>query len=202
MSRRCCSIAGVALLLAAAPAHALFKVVGPDGRITYTDRPPANAGKVSAFTSGGAPAPDPTLPVELRTVAARWPVTLFTSPDCGPCDEARRLLRVRGVPHTERTVMNDMDREAWQRVVGGVESPAVTIGSQSLRGLDATRWHEYLDAAGYPRSSKLPPAWQFPAALPLVTRSAEEPKRQAPARPAPAPVASDADAGEAPRFRF
>ena len=197
------SIAPWALLvLAAAPAHALYKVVGPDGSVTYTDRPPASGqGRVSALTSSGAPVADTALPPELRQITARWPVTLYTSPECSPCDDARRLLRTRGVPHTEKTVMSNDDREAWQRIVGGVESPALTIGAQSLRGLQAERWHEYLDAAGYPRSSKLPPTYQFQAPLPLIPRATEEAR----ATPPPRRTAPPADTGEPaapPGFRF
>lgn len=194
------SIAALAVL-AAVPAHALFKVVGPDGRVTYTDRPPpAGQGRISGFTSSGAPAPDVTLPPELRQASARWPVTLYTAPDCAPCDDARRLLRTRGVPHTEKTVMGDEDRAAWTRIVGGPEAPGLTIGAQVMRGLQAERWHEYLDAAGYPRNSQLPPTYQFSAPLPLVPRVTEQARAAPAARPAP-PADSD-EPSATPRFRF
>lgn len=199
-SFRCCSVAALALL--AVPAHALFKVVGPDGKVTYTDRPPAaSQGKVSGLTSSGAPAPDVSLPPELRQVSARWPVTLYTAPDCAPCDEARRLLRTRGVPHTEKAVMGDEDRAAWARVVGGSEAPGLAIGAQALRGLQVDRWHEYLDAAGYPRSSKLPPTYQFAAPLPLVPRSTEQAKAAPPAPPA-APAAGGGEPNATTGFKF
>jgi glutaredoxin len=201
-SFRSFSIAALALL-AAVPAHALFKVVGPDGKVTYTDRPPAaNQGKVSGLTQSGAPAPDVTLPPELRQVTARWPVTLYTAPDCTPCDDARRLLRTRGVPHTEKTVMGDEDRAAWARIVGGPEAPGLTIGAQSLRGLQPERWHEYLDAAGYPRSSKLPPTYQFAAPLPLVPGSTDQAKAAAPSPRPAAPATGSGEPGAPPGFRF
>ena len=68
-----------ALALAAAPALAQYKVVAPDGSITYTDRPPASANlrvtplgrNAQATASGG----DPSLPLELRQAAARYPCT-------------------------------------------------------------------------------------------------------------------------------
>ena len=53
-----CAGGGLILLLASAPAWAQFKVVGPDGRITYTDRMPADAGagaKVQALRRDGTP---------------------------------------------------------------------------------------------------------------------------------------------------
>ena len=81
-------LAAVAALLSPAvvlPAQALYKVVGPDGKVTYTDRPPSAAdGKITPLSStGSAVAIDPTeLPLELRQVAARYPVTLYVVADC------------------------------------------------------------------------------------------------------------------------
>ena len=42
--------------------------------------------------------------------------------------------------------------------------PALTIGAQPLRGLSEADWTAYLDAAGYPRESRLPRGWQPPPA--------------------------------------
>jgi hypothetical protein len=91
-------------LVLATSAHALYKVVGPDGRITYTDRAPGvNEGRVSPL--GGRTVPvvnEVVLPVELRQAATRYPVTLYTTSGvCEPCDAARAQLRQRGVPHRE-----------------------------------------------------------------------------------------------------
>ena len=54
-----CAGGGLILLLASTPAWAQFKVVGPDGRVTYTDRMPADAGagaKVQVLRRDGTPA--------------------------------------------------------------------------------------------------------------------------------------------------
>ncbi|HEY9238447.1 MAG TPA: DUF4124 domain-containing protein, partial [Burkholderiaceae bacterium] len=41
-------------LLAGTPAHAQYKVVGPDGKVTYTDRPPtASGGRVTSIGARG-----------------------------------------------------------------------------------------------------------------------------------------------------
>ena len=50
--------------------------------------------------------------------------------------------------------------------------PALTIGAQPLRGFSETDWTAYLDAASYPRESKLPRNWPQPQATPLVERVA------------------------------
>jgi len=93
------------LLLCALPCHALYKVVGPDGKVTYTDRMPSvNDGKVTPLNATGNAVADTALPLELRQAVSRYPVTLYVIANCAPCDSARALLRQRGVPHAEKLV--------------------------------------------------------------------------------------------------
>jgi glutaredoxin len=186
----------IALLLAALPGWAQYKVVGPDGRVTYTDRPPADAsarvttlGREQGVTQ---PAPDAGLPIELRQPTARFPVTLYAAADCPPCDKARQLLQQRGVPYTEKRIVSEDDAVAFERIVGARTIPGATIGTQVLRGFSPSDWSAYLDAAGYPRESRLPRNWQPAAATPLVAHAPIPelaPDRAAPAAAAPPPAA-------------
>lgn len=186
-------------LLAALPAHAQYKVVGPDGKVTYTDRPPASSGgKVTSLSSRGIDIgpTDATLPLELRAPAAKYPVTLYTvSGACEPCESARQLLRQRGIPYGEKQVQSAEDSEALQRLSGGRDAPTLAIGSQMMRGLAPEVWGSYLDAAGYPRESRLPASYQYAAATPIVERrdaAAAKPAATAsrPDAPTAAPPAS------------
>jgi glutaredoxin len=166
------------LLAPALSAHGLYKVVQPDGSVTYTDRPPAtgNGRVITLGRPAAIVAPDVVLPLDLRQAAQRYPVTLYTSPDCAPCDNGRRFLQQRGVPYSERVVTTEEDASALERTVGGRTVPALTIGSQPLRGLSETDWSAYLDAAGYPRESRMPPNWQPPTPTPLVARMPARPQ--------------------------
>ncbi len=166
------------LLAAALPAHALYKVVGPDGRITYTDRPPIEAQR--SITPVGARAPVETpgvaLPADLRQASSRFPATLYTSSGaCVPCDSARQMLRARGIPYSERQLISAEDAQAFERISGGKEVPVLTLGAQTLRGFANEVWGSYLDAAGYPRESRLPATYPDPAAQPVVERRAAPP---------------------------
>ena len=162
----------IALLTLGAPAHALYKVVGPDGKITYTDVQPSpgKTGKVTPIGSNTAPQAEASLPLELRQPAARYPVTLYVTNACEPCNAGRQFLRQRGVPFNERSITTTEDVDALQRLTGGREAPALTIGAQTVRGLSQDIWASYLDAAGYPRESRLPNTYQYPAAAPLTER--------------------------------
>ena len=180
--------------LAALPSQAQYKVVGPDGKVTYTDRQPTAAeGRVSSLGARSAPpSNEPALPFELRQPVARYPVTLYvTSGNCEPCESARQLLRQRGVPFTEKQLLNAEDSDALERLSGGRDVPTLSIGSQNLRGLAATVWGSYLDAAGYPRESRLPTNFQNTPPSPLTER------REAAVRPA-APRASQPEAAPTP----
>jgi glutaredoxin len=181
------------LLLSVATVQAQYKVVGPDGKVTYTDRVPGAAdGRVTAINGrGGAAAPEATLPLELRQPVSKFPVTLYvTTGSCDPCDSARQLLRGRGIPYTEKQVVSAEDSDALERLSGGRDAPTLTIGSQSLRGLSSEVWNSYLDGAGYPRESRLPRNYQYAAATPVTDR------RDTPVR---APAARASAPGEVPR---
>ena len=118
-------------------------------------------------------------------MAGRFPVTLYTGSDCTPCVAARNLLTSRGVPFTERTVNSNEDIAALQRLSGATSLPFCTIGGQQLSGFSAEEWTQYLDAAGYPKQSQLPPNYRAPAATPLVAVKAAEPATAAASAAAP-----------------
>lgn len=199
------------LLLACLAAQAQYKVVGPDGRVTYTDRPPVNEPvKVTTLRGGATVAPAASgtpLPAELRPLVQRFPVVLFSAPDCDLCDNARRMLRQRGIPITERQVLGNDDLPALERLTGSRALPAITVGAQAAVGYSESQWGNLLDLAGYPRESKLPRDYAAAPATPLVVRQAAvplAPPPAAPPAPAPAPAepaAEDADAPQ-PSIRF
>jgi glutaredoxin len=186
-------------VLAVAPAHAQYKVVGPDGKVTYTDRVPGAAdGKVTSITGrGGSAAADASLPLELRQPVSKFPVTLYVSTgSCDPCDSARQLLRGRGIPYTEKQVVSAEDSDALERLSGGRDAPTLTIGAQTLRGLASDVWNNYLDGAGYPRESRLPKGYQYAAATPVTERRDVTAKAPA-ARPSAPSAAPQAEPGPA-----
>jgi glutaredoxin len=188
--------APLAALLCALPAHALYKVVGPDGKVTYTDRPElASGSKITSLSAAGTAQSDVALPLELRQAVSRYPVTLYSTNNCEPCDSARQLLRQRGIPHTEKLVTSNEDAEALQRLSGGRDAPTLTIGAQALKGLSADVWHSYLDSAGYPRESRLPANYQFAAATPLTERREATPEARRPAAPEETPAAAPSPTG-------
>jgi glutaredoxin len=163
------AVAGAALWSAVAHAQ-VYRIVGPDGKVTFSDRPPVNAPAQPAQSVplNTVASPASSLPSELRRVTGQYPVTLYTGDGCDPCGAARRYLQQRGIPFTERTVNTREDIAALQRLAGAASLPFVTIGGQHIPGFSDAEWSQYLDAAGYPRSSQLPIGYRNPDATPLV----------------------------------
>lgn len=179
-------LASLALAGTAAHAQQVYRIVGPDGKVTFSDRAPDTQLAPTTTRGGGAPAADAALPYELRQVATRYPVTLYTSNDCQPCNSARNLLIGRGVPFSERTIMTSEDVEAFKRLSGGTSLPFGTIGAQQLQGFSDAEWAQYLDLAGYPKQSQLPANYRRPAATPLVAVVEKKaPATEPEARPQP-----------------
>ena len=183
-------------------AQGVYRIVGPDGKVSFSDQPPPDAKAAAKLNVGGgssAAANRASLPFELQQVASKYPVTLYTSSACGPCDNGRALLTSRGVPYTEKTVNTNEDIAAFGRVTKDNSLPLLTIGGQQVKGFSDSSWSQYLDAAGYPKSSVLPPSYRQPAAEPMapLKTAAEAPKpgaeaaagdtNAAPARRRPAP---------------
>lgn len=166
-----------ALLAGAVQAQAVYRIEGPDGRVTFSDRAPkdlSQGAKVSAHEGAQTGADlhaNDALPFALRQTATRYPVVLYTGKDCSPCVNGRNLLISRGIPFAERTVTSNEDIEALQGLAGDTSLPVITIGSQRIKGFSDTEWSQYLDAAGYPRTSELPAGYQHSASAPLVVRA-------------------------------
>lgn len=192
---RVLSLALVGLLASSVWAQGVYRIVGPDGRVSYSDQPPPAGATVRQ--AGGGAAADSTansqLPYELRQVASRFPVTLYTSSDCAPCNSGRNLLNARGIPYAEKTINTFDDSEALKRLSGETSLPFLTIGGQQIKGYSDAEWTQFLNAAGYPKQSQLPVSYRRPASTPLVAlkAAATAPAKAATAtspRPAEVPV--------------
>ena len=173
----------------------VFRIVGPDGKVTFSDKPPVetNAKVFAASGGSGGGVATASLPFELRQVVQKYPVTLYTGENCGPCQSARSMLIARGIPFAEKSVMTPEDSQALQRLSGENTLPFATIGGQQLKGFSDSEYTQFLNAAGYPATSVLPANYRQAAATPMVAVSA------APATTAqPSPARAAAPAQTAP----
>jgi len=151
------------LLLALPLAHAaeVYRWVDPLGRITYSDQPPpASAKDIQQRKLGNNVFSSEKLPYGARQAVKDFPVVLYTGQDCGkPCEEARAYLKKRAVPFSEKALVTPEDGAAYRKHVGDgpLFVPALTVGSQKLKGFEKASWEQLLDEAGYTKGGAAAP---------------------------------------------
>lgn len=129
--------AGLALLWGTAPAQALYKTVGPDGRVTYTDHPPSGA-KAKPLSSGTpaislSPGAAPTTATR-STRPNLGAVTLYSAVWCGYCRQAKAYLASHGIAYREVDVESPSGAADFARAGGGRGIPLLVAGGQQIRG--------------------------------------------------------------------
>lgn len=196
------------LLQGAAAAQAqMYKWVGPDGKVTYSDTPPpSSVKKVETKPVNIDPNAGVELPFEVAEAVKNHPVVLYTGAKCGPCDDARALLANRGIPFKEKTVNSNEDIGKLREISGDTQLPFLLIGQSKYKGLNASEWSSALSAAGYPETSKLPKSYRNPApqaAAPAAPPAAAKPApNNARASAVPPEDLPPATGNAPPGFRF
>lgn len=175
----------VALLLCAASTHAqLYKWVGPDGKVNYTDTPPpATVKQVEKKAGLTGNVADADLPYELVQASRNNPVTLYTTNPCLPCDDGRKLLNARGIPYSEKTISTNNDIAQLRQLSGDSQLPVLFVGRSKEAGFEPGAWNRALTVGGYPATSRLPANYR---------KNPPEAAAQ-PQKAAPAPQQNDAD---------
>ena len=156
-------IAAVALSFALGAHAQVYRWLDEKGRLHAGDTPPPSAREVEKVRV----APTPTEPVEpyaLQLARKNNPVTLYSTPNCPLCDRARELLKARGVPFSEKSVVTDQQVEELEHVVGRNAVPSLVVGTKIQDGFAESLYEAMLDAAGYPKKGALPARKQEPAA--------------------------------------
>lgn len=195
--------------LSAAGANAqMYKSVGPDGKVTYSDTPPAAAARVETRPTPGGSISAANLPYEVAQASRNHPVTLYTTSNCLPCDDGRKLLSQRGIPFREKTVTTNDDITQLRQTAGEGNLPVLYVGRALQRGFEAGTWNSALTLAGYPTTSRLPRGFTNPPPEAAAPRPAQvEAKQETRAQesqetPPPASSLPPATGNAPPGFRF
>jgi len=157
----------IAALLCASTVGAnaqLYRWTDDKGGVHFTNTPPP-AGATRVQRKGVA-APTPRAqdsaaePYALQQARKDFPVTLYSSPGCEPCEEARKLLNARGLPFKEVGVTEIPQIEELRKMFGEATVPVLTVGRTVQKGYEQGAYHGLLDSAGYPKTGELPPRKQ------------------------------------------
>ena len=174
-------IAAAVLSIACADASGqAYRWVDKEGKVHYTQAPPPpDAREVQKKTFRHGPAEASNLPYATQLAAKNFPVTLYTSPDCGaPCDRARAVLVKRAVPFKETSVLSQSDVDEMKRLSGKAGVPLLVVGAQVQSGFQEVLYNDLLDSAGYPSSGPSVPVEALrkmdPAAGPLAPAQVQQ----------------------------
>lgn len=198
-------LAGLICMISTQFAHAqLYKWVGPDGKVTYSDTPPPKtASKVETKSLTGSGTSLANLPYELAQAARTAPVVLYTASKCPSCEAARKFLNERGIPFAEKTVTSNEDIDFLKKQSGGSQLPFLMIGRKKQIGFEAGAWGIDLTSSGYPETNKLPRGYANPAPEPAVApKPPPSDNKPAPKQEQPRPAPSDDKASSPSDFRF
>jgi len=173
-------IAAAVLSIACADASGqAYRWVDKEGKVHYTQTPPPpDAKAVQKKTFRHGPVETSNLPYATQLAAKNFPVTLYTSTDCLPCDQARALLVKRAVPFKEVSVVTQKDVAEIKGLSGKTDVPLLTVGAQVQTGFQEGLYNGLLDSAGYPASGPSMPVEALrkmdPAAKPPAPAQAQQ----------------------------
>lgn len=159
------SLLFIAMLFAIPDAQAqMYKWVGANGKIVYSDTPPpANAKKLASKSMETSSAVSSVkLPPELQAAVSKNPVTFYSTNGCDACNEGRAMLKQNGIPFIEKIIKTEADIDKLKQISGDTVLPLIMVNKSKFLGFDATEWRTALTAGGYPETSILPKEYRYP----------------------------------------
>ena len=127
-------------------AQTLYKSVGPDGKVVYGDRPPAEGRiektmKFENLPSSALPAAVSSYVEQLRRMKASSitstppsGVVLYAAAWCGYCKNAKAYLASKGVAYQEIDIDTKNGMAAFAQAGGGGGVPLLFAGGQRVQG--------------------------------------------------------------------
>jgi glutaredoxin len=89
---------------------------------------------------------------KLAKVVEKFPVVLYSVPECGSCDLARFYLQKRKVPFTEQNLDNNPElQQTLKKKIGSLSAPTIMIGEKVMKGYVESVLVGELDEVGYPK---------------------------------------------------
>ena len=140
----------ICALLACIPAEAqIYRWVDGNGRVQYTDKPPAGVkakpvqDRINSY--GGAP----TVSGAASAGGTRPEIRMYSTEWCGYCKKARDYMARNRIRFTELDIEKSTAAHAEYKRLGGRGVPVILVGAQRMNGYSEERFAQMLKAAGY-----------------------------------------------------
>ena len=145
------TIIAVCVLLASIPADAqpIYRWVDDNGRVQYTDKPPAGvkakpvADRINSY-SGPA-----TVTGSASAGGTRPQIRMYSTDWCVYCRKAREYMARNRIRYTELDVEKSATAKAEYQHLGGRGVPVIFVGAQRMNGYSEEGFAQMLKAAGY-----------------------------------------------------
>ncbi len=139
--------------LSAVQAGTLYKWVDSQGRVSYHDQPPPEGSDYRVEEKNLGSGKKSVVDSTLEKIVEKYPVILYSVPECGSCDLARIYLQKRKVPFTEQNLENNGElQQTLKKKIGALSAPTIMIGEKVMKGYVESILEGELDTAGYPKN--------------------------------------------------
>ena len=89
-------------------------------------------------------------PVNSESTAFSISATMYSIPDCSPCDAVREFMKIKNITLNEINVEGDIERQAeLAKLNGSLNVPITLIGDKKLSGYSRTELLAALKEAGW-----------------------------------------------------
>lgn len=137
--------------LSPASAQTMYKSVTADGKVVYSDHPPADSKVLKTLTPDGTPSS--ALPVsaveQLRrlralrpTAAASSGVVLYSAAWCGYCAKAKAYLATKGIAYREIDIDTSDGLASFAQAGGGKGVPLLIADGQRVQGFSPAAYDQ------------------------------------------------------------
>jgi glutaredoxin len=121
--------------------------------VSYHDQPPPEGSGYSVEEKNIGSGKRSVAGDTLDEIVKKYPVTLYSVPECGTCDLARLYLQKRKVPFSEQNLENNGElQQTLKKKSGSLSVPTIMVGEKVMKGYVESILKDELDAAGYPKN--------------------------------------------------
>lgn len=139
-------------------AGGLYKSVGPNGVVSYSDQPPTDTRKVETINFNDLPItvmpafnkPPPTIMERMRNLLPSWNntkapviasgVVLYTASWCGYCKQAKAYLESKSINYKEIDVDTNDGKASFAQAGGGKGVPLIVVAGKNVSGFSTAAY--------------------------------------------------------------